>query len=117
MSKTVVTEIGVLVPTFKLDKLAILFDQQAPRDLREMAIVHEFEELTEKPLKVGGTIEIGDEVFTITALGSQANQNLKERGHISLYFREPFEEILPGAVFAHPHHFPTFKEGTIISFK
>lgn len=117
MTKSVVQEIGVLVPTFKEDKIVILFGPQAPKELREMAVIHEFESVTEEPLKEGGTIHFGGESFTITALGTLANKNFKELGHISIYFQEPMEEVLPGAVFAHPHQFPTIEEGTVITIK
>ncbi|WP_175384384.1 PTS glucitol/sorbitol transporter subunit IIA [Bacillus sp. FJAT-27225] len=117
MTISVVKEIGVLVPTFKEDKIVILFGPQAPKELREMAVIHEFEILSEEPLKVGGTIQFDDESFTITAVGSHANKNLKELGHVSIYFQEPLEDVLPGAVFAAPNHFPTLKEGTVITFK
>lgn len=117
MTKSIVKEIGALVPTFKEDKIVILFGPQAPAELRELAIIHEFESLAEEPLKAGGIIQFGEESFMITALGSLANKNLKELGHISIYFQEPIEEVLPGSVFAAPHIFPTIEEGTVISFK
>ncbi|WP_198138245.1 PTS glucitol/sorbitol transporter subunit IIA [Neobacillus jeddahensis] len=117
MTKSVVQEIGVLVPTFKEEKIVILFGPQAPKELRELAVIHEFETLTKEPLKEGGTIQFGEESFTITALGTLANHNFEELGHISIYFQEPMEEVLPGAVFAAPHHFPTIEEGTIITIK
>jgi glucitol/sorbitol PTS system EIIA component len=117
MTKSVVKEIGVLVPAFKEDRIVILFGPQAPAELRELAVIHEFEHLTEESLKVGGTIQFDEESFTITALGSLANKNFNELGHISIYFQEPLEEVLPGSVFASPHKFPIINEGTVISIK
>lgn len=115
MTKSVVQEIGGLVPTFKEEKIVILFGPQAPKELRELAVIHEFEILTVEPLKEGGTIQFGEESFTITALGSLANKNFQELGHISIYFQEPAGEILPGSVFAAPYQFPTLTEGTVIT--
>lgn len=117
MTKSVVKEIGELVPTFQEDKIVILFGPQAPKELRELAVIHEFEALTEEPLKVGGTIQFDEEAFTITAVGSLANHNFKELGHISIYFQELMEEVLPGSIFASPSSFPSFKEGTVITIK
>ncbi|MCE4047617.1 MULTISPECIES: PTS glucitol/sorbitol transporter subunit IIA [Bacillaceae] len=118
MTTSVVKEIGVLVSAFKEDKILILFGPQAPKELREMAVIHEFELLDSEPLKHGGTIAFGDETFTITALGDHANKNFKELGHISIYFQEPVDEVLPGAVFAAPYSFPnSINEGTVISVK
>ena len=117
MSKTIVKEIGMMVPTFKEDRIVILFGPHAPQELRDIAVIHEFEFLTEEPLKAGGTIQFGDEEYEITAIGSHANKNLKELGHISLYFHEPSDDVLPGAVFLSPSTFPEINEGTIILFK
>jgi PTS system glucitol/sorbitol-specific IIA component len=117
MTKSVVKEIGILVETFKEDKILILFGPQAPKELREMSVIHEFEDLEVEPLKQGGTIQFGNESFTITAIGDHANKNFKELGHISIYFQDPMEEVLPGAVFAAPHSFPIINEGTVISVK
>lgn len=115
MTKSVVREIGELVPTFKEDKIVILFGPQAPKEIREVAVIHEFEELGAEPLKAGGTIQFDDEVFTIMEVGSHANKNFIELGHVSIFFQEPFGEVLPGAIVAAPHIFPTIHEGTVIS--
>ncbi|MEK5390012.1 PTS glucitol/sorbitol transporter subunit IIA [Margalitia sp. FSL K6-0131] len=117
MTQSTVQEIGVLVPTFQEDKIVILFGPSAPAELREISVIHEFNELSEEPLRVGGTFYFDNEAFTITAVGSLANKNFKELGHISIYFQEPEGEVLPGSIFASPFRFPTIKEGTVISFK
>lgn len=117
MTQSTVQEIGVLVPSFQEDKIVILFGPSAPAELREISVIHEFDELGEEPLKVGGILTFDDEEFKVTAVGSLANQNFKELGHISIYFQDPEGEVLPGAIFASPSRFPAIKEGTIISFK
>ena len=117
VSKTIVKEIGMLVPTFKDDRIVILFGPHAPQELRDVAVIQEFEFLTEEPLKVGGTIQFGEEEYVITAMGNHANKNFKELGHVSLYFHEPSENVLPGAVFLSPNTFPEINEGTVILFK
>lgn len=116
MSTTVVKEIGGLVSSFEEEKIVILFGPQAPQELKDISVIHEFKELTEEPLKENGTIQIDDQTFTITAVGNQANANFKELGHVSIYFQEPLENVLPGAVFAKPYKFPVFQEGTVITF-
>ncbi|HWO78197.1 MAG TPA: PTS glucitol/sorbitol transporter subunit IIA [Bacillus sp. (in: firmicutes)] len=117
MTQSIVKEIGILVPSFQEDKIVILFGPNAPAELREISVIHEFNELGEEPLKVGRTLSFDNESYTITAVGSLANQNFKELGHISIYFQEPEGEVLPGAIFASPFRFPEIKEGTVISFK
>ncbi|MGM0878794.1 MAG: PTS glucitol/sorbitol transporter subunit IIA [Bacillota bacterium] len=118
MYKSIVREVGELALSFEEDKIMILFGPQAPQELKEIVVIHEVEEdSSEEPIKEGGTIQIDDQQFTITAVGSAANKNLKELGHISVYFTEPLEEVLPGSVFASPHAFPQFKNGSVIEFK
>ena len=117
MTQTTVKEIGGLVPSFQDDRILILFGPSAPAELREISVIHEFVVLDEEPLKIGGTLSFDEESFSITAVGSLANQNFKELGHISIYFQEPEGEVLPGSIFASPLRFPTINEGTVISIK
>jgi glucitol/sorbitol PTS system EIIA component len=116
--KSIVKEVGALALSFEEDKVCILFGPQAPQELKEVSIIHELEgDSSDEPIQVGGTFQVDDEEFTITAVGSAANNNLKELGHISIYFSEPNEEVLPGAVFASPFKLPQFKDGSVIEFK
>jgi glucitol/sorbitol PTS system EIIA component len=118
MYKSIVKEIGALALSFEEEKIVILFGPQAPQELKEVAVIHEFEEdSSEEPIKEGGILQIDDQQFTITAVGSAANNNLKELGHISIYFSDPAEQVLPGAVFASPYVLPKFKDGSVIEFK
>ncbi|RAS80769.1 PTS glucitol/sorbitol transporter subunit IIA [Priestia endophytica] len=118
MYKSIVKEIGELALSFEEEKIMILFGPQTPEGLREVAVIHEVEEdQSESPIKEGHTFKIDNQEFTVTAVGSAANNNLKELGHISIYFNEPTEEVLPGAVFASPHALPQVKNGSVIEFK
>ncbi|MBD1380419.1 PTS glucitol/sorbitol transporter subunit IIA [Metabacillus arenae] len=118
MYKSIVKEIGELALSFEEEKIMILFGPQAPEGLREVAVIHEVEEdQAESAIKEGSILQIDEQEFTITAVGSLANNNLKELGHISIYFSDPTEEVLPGAVFASPHVLPQIKDGSVIEFK
>ena len=118
MYRSIVKEVGALALSFEEEKVTILFGPQAPQELKEVSIIHEFEEVSsDEPIKEGGTLRVDDQEFTITAVGSAANNNLKELGHISIYFSEPSEQVLPGAVFASPFELPKFKDGSVIEFK
>ena len=117
MSKTVIREIGPLVPAFKEENLLILFGLHAPPELREISVIHEFAgEVSDEPLVEGGKIIWGDQEYSITEVGSAANRNLKELGHISIYFSKPKEQVLPGAVFVEPFTFPYLEVGKEIRF-
>ncbi len=118
MSKTIIREIGTLVPSFEEEKVLILFGPNAPQELREVSVIHEFEgDVSDEPLVEDGKIIWGDQEYFITAVGSAANKNLKELGHISIYFSKPNEHVLPGAVFVEPFTFPHIEVGKEIRFE
>ena len=118
MYKSVVTEVGDLALAFEEEKVSILFGPQAPQELKEIAIIHEsIIADSEESIIEGGVFNVDDQQYKITAVGSAANTNLRELGHISIYFSEPELEILPGAVFVSPHVFPKYKNGSVIEFK
>lgn len=49
-------------------------------------------------INVADIIYINNQKYTISALGTLANQSLKELGHISIYFDAATEALLPGSV-------------------
>lgn len=117
MSKSIIKEVGPLVPSFESEKVVVLFGPTAPGELREISVIHEQEEPSDDAIQEGGKFVVDNQEYTITAVGSAANANYKELGHISIYLQDPTEEVLPGAVFVSPFDFPKFNEGGIIEFK
>jgi|SRR5699024_5005612 len=117
MYKSKVQEVGELALAFEEDKVIILFGPQAPAELKEVSIIHEAVETSEEPIKKGGKFVVDDQEYTVEAVGTSANDNLKELGHISIYFSEPNEDVLPGAVFVSPHHLPKVNNESTIEFK
>lgn len=114
MVKTKIIEIGSMVPAFEEERLVILFGPSATAELKDICVIHEFEDQPKDALKVGGKIKFGDQEFTIEEVGSQANANFEELGHISIYFRNAIGEILPGAINVSPGNFPSFEVGGVI---
>jgi PTS system glucitol/sorbitol-specific IIA component len=118
MYKSVVTEVGEMALAFEEEKVIILFGLQAPQELKEVAIIHESViDNSLNSIKEGGIFQVDDQQYTVTAVGSAANNNLKELGHISIYFSNPQDQVLPGAIFASPYALPKFKNGSVIEFK
>lgn len=106
-----VMEIGESVPEFKEEMLVILFGTSATPELKPISVIHEFNDTPDNVLQVGAKIQLGDQTYTINQVGSSANQNFEELGHVSIYFRSAQEEVLPGAVIASPKVFPTINVG------
>ncbi|WP_010531684.1 PTS glucitol/sorbitol transporter subunit IIA [Lentibacillus jeotgali] len=118
MYKSTVKQVGPLALAFEEEKVVILFGPDAPDELKEVSIIHEAEEDSDnEPIKKDGKFAVDNQEYTITAVGSSANDNLKELGHISIYFSEPNEDVLPGAIFASPSKLPDIQDGSVITFK
>lgn len=116
MAKSIVQNIGEMALDFKEEKILILYGPEAPQELKDIAVIHEFEDKTNLTLEAGGTIIIGGQEYQLEGVGSEATKNLKELGHISIYFNKKPEDILPGAVYARPHELPQIRKGSFIEF-
>lgn len=97
-------------------KIVILFGPTATNELREISVIHEFQDAPNNSLTKGNTLLIGEQVYTIEEVGTDANKNLEELGHISVYFRSGQNEVLPGAIVVSPEVFPTITVGDSIQF-
>lgn len=116
MAYSVITEIGPVVPDFKEEMVIILFGPMATPDLREICVIHEFDEVPEQALCIGKVLKLGEQIYTIKYVGSEANKNFTELGHVSIYFRDNENGLLPGAVLVEPECFPDLKVGDKIHF-
>ncbi|HBI8289297.1 TPA: PTS glucitol/sorbitol transporter subunit IIA [Listeria monocytogenes] len=116
MTISKIMEIGPLVPAFEEEKIVILFGPTATNELREISVIHEFQDVPNNALTKGNKLLIGEQAYTIEEVGSDANKNLEELGHISVYFRSGQNEVLPGAIVVSPEIFPTITVGDSIQF-
>ncbi|EOV1928094.1 PTS glucitol/sorbitol transporter subunit IIA [Listeria monocytogenes] len=116
MTISKIMEIGPLVPAFEEEKIVILFGPTATNELREISVIHEFQDVPNNALTKGNTLLIGEQAYRIEEVGSDANKNLEELGHISVYFRSGQNEVLPGAIVVSPEIFPTITVGDSIQF-
>ncbi len=78
-------------------RFVILFNNDAPAELGELAILHTPGELTEAPA-AGDTMKIGEKTYKITAVGDEAIHTLKELGHCTLAFSADSEPYRPGCI-------------------
>lgn len=75
----------------------IIFNEDAPPELAELAILHKKADVIADPAK-GDILMIGENVYTITAVGSKAPQTLRELGHCTLAFGGGEEAFRPGCI-------------------
>ncbi len=78
-------------------RFVILFNDDAPAELAELAILHTKGEMTEAPAP-GDTMKIGEKTYRITAVGDEAIHTLKELGHCTLAFTADTEPYRPGCI-------------------
>lgn len=78
-------------------RFVILFNEDAPAELADLAILHTQGEMTEAPAP-GDTMKIGEKTYKITAVGDEAIHTLKELGHCTLAFTADTEPYRPGCI-------------------
>ena len=86
--QTTITRIGQSAPDALCDQMLITFREGAPADIEEFCFIHCHGELN-------GSLQAG---IPVTAVGSVAEQNLRELGHITLRFDGQSEAEFPGTV-------------------
>ncbi len=118
MLETKIIEIGPAAPEFREENLLILFGPAAPPELKEFSVVHEVKQQPENSIVEGGTLEIGNKVYKIEKVGSLANKNFEDLGHLSIYFKDDTsQELLPGAILVTPEEYPELKVNDYIVLK
>lgn len=95
--KSIVTEIGPMVQDFLGEKMIIVFNDNAPAALREMAVLHSIEEM-EKDIAVDDIITIAGKEYLVTAVGSEANETFKTMGHCTFCFNGNDTVKIPGHI-------------------
>ena len=75
----------------------ILFNNNAPAELASFSILHTPANYN-ADLAVGDTMIICDKAFTITAIGDEALDTLKEMGHCTLSFKGGDTAERPGCI-------------------
>ena len=109
--KSTVTEIGELVPSFVAEGILVFFGESAPEELRTFCIIHKVEH-QEGQVKEGDTVTIDGQGFEVLAVGSVANDNLYNLGHLNLKANGNTLADLPGDVCIAQVELPEIKIGS-----
>ena len=78
-------------------QFVILFNDDAPAELGELAILHTQGVLMAPPVP-GDTMVIGSKTYKITAVGDEAVHTLETLGHCTLAFSGDAEPYRPGCL-------------------
>lgn len=92
---TTITQIGEMVAEFIRQEIILVFDDNAPPELLELALGH-----TAAPFEIdveaGDSVVLGDKEYVVTAVGSEVNETLRKMGHCTMYFDSAERAELPG---------------------
>lgn len=92
-----VTAVGELAGEFFAEGIVVLFGDDAPEELQEVAVVHT-PSVTGGGPRPGDRIVLGPEVLTVTAVGPVANDNLANLGHLVIKRNGAQTHAQPGDV-------------------
>ncbi|SCX06063.1 PTS glucitol/sorbitol transporter subunit IIA [Candidatus Aquiluna sp. UB-MaderosW2red] len=92
-----VTGIGDLVSSFVAEGILVFFGESAPEELHEFCIMHKVEHQS-GVLNVGDVIQIDEYHLEVLALGSVANENLMNLGHMNIKADGNLIAEMPGDV-------------------
>lgn len=107
-----VTAIGELAGEFIAEGILVFFSNTAPEELQEHAVVHDNSDGQARDVEVGDTIRIGDHSFPVLAVGTVANENLRNLGHLVLKFNGLQEAEMQGDVNVPEEAIPEIAVGT-----
>ncbi len=93
-----VTKIGELARDFMEEGILVFFADEAPEELQEAAIVHSNEHPLSEDVVPGDLIRLGEMSFEVLAVGSVANENFRNLGHLVLKFNGLKEVELDGDI-------------------
>jgi PTS system glucitol/sorbitol-specific IIA component len=105
-----VTSIGPYVSEFIDHNILVLFGDQVPEELADFSILHNGKELS-GTINVGDVIYLGDNNYSVLAVGEVANENLANLGHLVLKFNGETEPEMPGDVCVEAKPLPAIGPG------
>lgn len=111
--KVEITSIGPLAGDLLEAGDMVIFEQCEMEALAEVCFMHTKGELRE-PVAVGDRFSIGENIYTVAAVGEEAQHTLATLGHCTLKFVDNHEVELPGQINLKGDSVPSPKIGDII---
>lgn len=95
--KTQINDLGSDVSAFLGEKMFILFGTNAPSELADYCLLIDVNDINGE-IEKGDTFILGNQQYTITAVGEVVKKNLASLGHITLKFDGAETADLPGTL-------------------
>lgn len=116
--KTLITYVGSAAAELIDSGTLIMFNNTAPQELRNIAVIHDKQSDEKDILHKNGKFVINNKEYNIDFVGKVANKNFNVLGHLSVYFNNKDETgKLPGSIFVSGPVNPNiddFKQGNLI---
>jgi len=109
--KTTVTALGELYGEFFEQGMVVVFNENAPPELAELAALHTAAAL-ETPVRTGDRVVLGDKRYQVTAVGEEANYTLGKMGHCTFVFTGADTPELTGHIVLQGEGLPDLKPGS-----
>ena len=110
-----IVSIGDLVPDFLKENTVILFNEDAPDELRDIAVLHTKSEQFVS-IEPGDIFQIGDLQLRVTSVGEKANETLQTIGHCTVKADGSAAPQLPGMIHVEDATLPSLEIGVKIAF-
>lgn len=111
-----VTAIGDFVlPFMQTRESVILFNKDVPYEYENMVVAHTKAKLA-ADIVPGDTVSLADRSYTVTAVGDEAMQTLRENGHCTIVFTGKDTVEQPGQIMVKGDGVPRFMVGDVIRF-
>ncbi|GLC87143.1 PTS glucitol/sorbitol transporter subunit IIA [Lysinibacillus piscis] len=109
-----VTAIGADVDMFVDEKMMIIFNETAPKDLQDIAVVHTVAQL-KGTIEIGDILSFDDQSYQVTFVGNKVNETVGELGHCTIVFNGEKYADLPGTLCVENKEMPVVSVATIIT--
>lgn len=113
--ESTVTGIGADVEMFAEEKMLIIFNESAPKDLLDIAVSHTVVPL-EGTIEVGDILSFDDQSYKVTFVGDKVNETVSDLGHCTIAFNGADHAELPGTLCVEEKEMPKINVSTTLSF-
>lgn len=104
---------GPCVEEFKEMNMFVIFGDNAPEEIKDYCYSVSVNPIN-GTISAGQTLKIGDNEYTITAVGHEAPVTLAGLGHCTINFSGQTTVDLPGTIYVENKPMPTMEIGTVI---
>lgn len=114
--KLEIVSIGEMAEELFQEGLLIFFADNAPGELKDVSLVHRHSQLS-ADVVVGDSILIGQQQYTVLAVGKVVNDNLRNLGHMVVKFNKSTTPENAGDINVDATQVPVCTVGTVVTIR